>query len=57
MSSPTDLAPDLAWLELVSPDLTAQVVFPNGADTIDRANLLGATILIDFSYFETQNTA
>ena len=31
-----------------------QVVFPTTADTVDRANLLGATVLLDFSYFETQ---
>eukprot|EP00320_Phaeocystis_rex_P014198 CAMPEP_0119058498 /NCGR_PEP_ID=MMETSP1178-20130426/2803_1 /TAXON_ID=33656 /ORGANISM="unid sp, Strain CCMP2000" /LENGTH=190 /DNA_ID=CAMNT_0007039437 /DNA_START=75 /DNA_END=647 /DNA_ORIENTATION=- len=33
-----------------------QVVFPQSSDTIDRANLLGATVLIDFSWFESQNT-
>ena len=32
-----------------------QVVFPAEADTLDRANLLGATVLLDFSFFETQN--
>ena len=35
--------------------LTSQVVFPAQADTLDRANLLGATVLLDFSFFETQN--
>ena len=34
---------------------TSQVVFPAQADTLDRANLLGATVLLDFSFFETQN--
>ena len=32
-----------------------QVVFPAQADTLDRANLLGATVLLDFAFFETQN--
>jgi len=32
------------------------VVFPAAADVPDRANLLGATVLIDFTWFEAQST-
>lgn len=31
-----------------------QVLFPQGATMHDKANLLGANVLIDFAYFETQ---
>ena len=34
-----------------------QIVFPAGSDSVDRANLLGATVLMDFAYFESQSTA
>ena len=55
---PLALAPDCAQLACtftLRGVLTSQVVFPAQADTLDRANLLGATVLLDFSFFETQN--
>ena len=33
---------------------TSSFVLPTTADIVDRANLLGATVLLDFSYFETR---
>ena len=32
-----------------------QVLFPKEATTVDKANLIGANILIDFTFFESQS--